>query len=491
MNARVAAAPDRLPPVSPGIPRRRWSSLGRAYLLLGAGAFVLGPLAGPDGWWLHGLWCVLGLLIALPTLLIPLRADFALTLTEHRLAFLTAFCLFLLFGASYPVFGSESGVSRAMQHYPIDAMQALRVDAVNGLGFGLALIVSARASGRWFGAMTARFAARVARVPVRRIIQFTVIVGGGATAWRLYYTWGYLEGTLSGIWTMAGQLLLVAILLLAAAEGRRERSQRRVAVLMALSLSLVGSLQFMKQSMLEPLVALLAGLALRFGARRVLPVGLAGLVLLFVVLGDVVSQGRQAGGFYAGEITLAERWEFMREGWRRSRELSEDQRFSSWARFSQVFSEAAGMAFYDAGEGANGEPALYWVFVPRFLASEKPAFTIGTDVYEKITGRTDSSDAIGVFASGYYYAGGWGVLIASLIAGWIVAQTSAIAQAIQRAQAIGLLPLTLLGLFISLSVTVDFISGFLGAFMYVAYVVVIGAVTVTIFAPVRSAGGRP
>jgi hypothetical protein len=222
-------------------------------------------------------------------------------------------------------------------------------------------------------------------------------------------------------------------------------------------------------------------LALRFGSRRVLPIGLTLLVALFVVLGDVVSQGRASGGFYIDRITFSERWQFMLEGWTRSRELLQDERYSSWSRLCQIHTEAAAIDFQNVGQGANGEPALFWVLVPRFLAPQKPAFLIGSQLHEKIVGRADSSDAIGLFVSGYYYAGWWGFIMASVVSGWIVAQTSAIARAIQRSQALAMLPLTLLGLLISLGAAGDFVAGFLAPFMYVLYPLLAAALVLTVF----------
>jgi len=459
---------DDVPPPS-SIPRRRWVRLGLAFLALGMSAWFAAPRADPESWWLHGLWCIAGLVILTPTLLLPFRTDFEVTLTEHRLAFLAAFAVFLLFGAVILAVGPADTVERVLGYYPIDASQALRVDAINGLGLGIALLVSANTRGAWLGAQTTLVAEQMGRLPVKRIILFALVFGLFATAYRIYFTWTYQPGVLSGAWTIGGQLLLVAILLSAAYRGQGERALRWFAIIVAVVLALVGAMQFMKQAILEPLLALTAGLALRFGSWRVLPIGLTLLVTLFVMLGDVVGQGRAAGGFYIERITAGERWQFMLEGWTRSRDLLDEERYSSWSRLCQVTTEAAAMDFQDAGQGGNGEPAIYWVFVPRFLAPQKPAFLIGSQLHEKISGLTDSSDAVGIFVSGYYYAGWWGFIMASVLSGWIVAQTSAIARAIQRAEARVMLPFSLLGLLISLGTGGDFVSGFLAPFMYILY----------------------
>src|SRR5687767_13043255 len=226
------------------IPRRRWVRLGIAFLCLGAGAWVAAPRADPESWWLHGLFCFLGLAIALPTLLLPFRTVFEVTLTDHRLAFLASFAVFLLFGAAVLAVGPEMTIQRVLGYYPIDASQALYVDALNGVGLGIALLVSAITRGEWLGAQAARVAEQVKRVPVKRVILVALVFGIVATAYRLYFSWTYQQGAMSGIWIVGGQLLLVAVLLSAAHRGPGEKALRWFAVLVAVLLALVGALQF-------------------------------------------------------------------------------------------------------------------------------------------------------------------------------------------------------------------------------------------------------
>ena len=80
-----------------------------------------------------------------------------------------------------------------------------------------------------------------------------------------------------------------------------------------------------------------------------------------------------------------------------------------------------------------------------------------------------SSTAPGIFASGYYHGGWFGMLLASVLCGWVLAQTSAVARAIYTERAVLLVPLAMLGMFIAFRIDGDFIPDYLGAFMFVVY----------------------
>ena len=139
------------------------------------------------------------------------------------------------------------------------------------------------------------------------------------------------------------------------------------------------------------------------------------------------------------------------------------------------------MTFQDEGRGGDGLQLMWWVAVPRFLAPQKPEITkTGRELYEKITGRTGSADGQGIFASGYYHGGWFGLVLASALCGWIIAQTSAIARAIHLNRALLMLPFSLLGLFIAFRIDGDFVSDYLGAFMFILYPIFAAALVLAV-----------
>lgn len=458
------------PQLKSGANRQRdWIRLAIAYLVLGGAAFVLEPIADPDGWWLHGLWCGVGLALALPTLVRGVLSGFNLVLTDHRLMFLGSFSVYFLFGAALLAAGPELQVQAALTYYPINAKDALRVDAVNGLGFGLALMTASMASSQFMAMQARRAATRTARMPAQVVIALFLVIGLAASFYILSFDLGFSQGVVPGVVRNAGKLSLVAVFLATAYRGKNEAVLRSLGSVITLVLAMIGALEFSKTDTLLPCTALVAGLSVRFGPRKVLPLGLALLVAGFLVLGNLVPYGRASVG-YQGAANLWERGQMLMNGWEDTKNYSDEQRYSPWARLCYTPPQAAALDFWDAGTGGDGFLLLPWVFVPRLFAADKPEITrTGREFHQKITGQDSSSTGQGVFASGYYSGGWWGLLAASVLCGWILAQTLAIARVIIAADAALILPLALLGIYIAFRIDGDFVSDYIGAFVFILY----------------------
>jgi hypothetical protein len=135
--------------------------------------------------------------------------------------------------------------------------------------------------------------------------------------------------------------------------------------------------------------------------------------------------------------------------------------------------QAAGLDFWDTGQGGDGFQLMPWVFVPRALADEKPEITkTGREFHQRVTGADTSSTGIGIFVSGYYAGGWWGLWAASALCGWILAQTSAIARAVMATRALLLVPLALLGVYMAFRIDGDFVSDYVGTFVFILYPVI-------------------
>lgn len=468
----------------PVIPRRRWKRLAVAYLTLGAVALLYAPRANPEAWWLHGTWCLTGLAVALPTLSLIVRKGFALVLTEHRLMFLASFSVYFLFGAALPAIGPQIQADAVMNHFPTDVRDALRADGVNSIGFGLALLAAAFTRARWFGGQAARIAAQVSRLPPSLVIAFLLLAGAAASYRVLTFDMDPVQRVpVSGSMRSLAQLVIVAIVLAVSRAGTGERTLRILGTLVALGLASLSVLAFNKSGVMLPLAAVVAGLALRFDSKKVLPIGLALLVSVFFTLGNAVNLARlQTYG--EPNMGQARRWEALKESWDFTRELVAEEEYAYWGRLCYLPTQNAGLHFQDDGRGGDGLQLMWWVAVPRFLAPQKPEITkTGRELYEKITGNATSSDGQGIFASGYYHGGWWGLVLASVLCGWVVAHTSAVARAIHVQQALMMLPLSLLGLFIAFRIDGDFVSDYLGAFMFILYPVLTVSVLLWLFGP--------
>ena len=187
---------------------------------------------------------------------------------------------------------------------------------------------------------------------------------------------------------------------------------------------------FSKTAMLLPVGALIAGLSVRYGVRKVLPAGALLLVVLLASVGGAVGYARNTLGTDA-QHSLATRWQVFKEGLVASQSGEELAQYNTWGRLCYVTPQVAAYDFYAAGMGGDDLRLIPWLFVPRALAPGKPVITqSGTNFHTKISGNIGSSTGMGIFASGYYNAGWLGLFLASVICGWLLAQTSAIANAI-------------------------------------------------------------
>lgn len=461
------------------IPRRHWIRIALAFVVLGAAALWYAPRVDPFSWQAQGIWCLTGLAVAAPTLLRALRAGFAVVLTDHRMVFLAAFSLYFLLGAALPAYGPEWQVQSSLNYYPTDPGAAMKVNGLNALGFGVALLTSALSRGRWLGKQAHKVAERAGRLRPHVVVGLFLALGAAATSYRIPFDLGFRPGVVSGVVRTLGQLSLVAIFMATSSRGTYERMLRWLGVTLTVVLVFVGAMQFMKSEALMPLVALTAGLALRFGSRRILPIGLALLVAAFVTLGNLVDYGRSIVSNSSRPSSLADRWSYLKEGWESARDRDESQRYGYWSRICYIPTQVASIDLYDQADGGNGLQILPWVLVPRALAPNKPSMTsMFTELNMKITGYDGSSNAPGIFVSGYYHGGWWGALLASVLCGWILAQTSAVARAVYAHQAAIMVPFSLLGMLIAFRIDGDFIPDYAGVFMYILYPLLIAALLI-------------
>ncbi|HUS14291.1 MAG TPA: hypothetical protein VM536_04645, partial [Chloroflexia bacterium] len=339
MEAAVPEA-ESLPTVEP-LPSLRWTRLALAFMALGAGALWYAPGADAFSWGAHGAWCVAGLALAIPALLSALRKGFAEVLTDHRVVFLAAFSMYFLFGAALPAFGPEQQMVASFSLYPSDPASVLRVDGINGLGFGVALLMSGFTRGRLLERVAGKVADNAARLPYHLVAGGFLAVGIGATAYRIPFDFGIRVGLVSGLVRNLGQLSLVAIFMAVSARGPHERLLRWMAVLFTVCLVMLGAVEFMKSEALLPMVALTAGLALRFGSRRALPIGLVVIASAFMVLGNLMNYGRWAVNSSSGPSTLSERWSYLKESWAGTRDLDSTQQYPYWSRLCYVPTQVA------------------------------------------------------------------------------------------------------------------------------------------------------
>jgi hypothetical protein len=484
----VSTSPNPASQALERIPRGLWLRLAMSYGILGTVAIYWAPEARPDEWYAHGIWCLVGLGVALATLTRAFRQGFGVILSDHRLMFLAAFSLYFLFGASLLAVGPAVQAEVSLRYYPIVAGDALLVDGLNGLGFGIALLVSALTPARWFATQARTAAAKAARIPAHVVISVFLFAGIAVSLYVIPFELQE-QGILPGLLYNAKQLSLVAVFLAVAYRGKSETAMRALGLGLAGLSSFAGILGFSKTAALVPLAVAVGAMAMRFSSRKVLPFGLAVLVAGYLTLGNLVNYGRNAIRHYGGGVSLEQRWVYLRDGWRESLELSDDDaEYSPWARLCYVPAQAAAINFQNAGHGGDGLSLMFWVLVPRVLFPDKPEITkTSTEFHSKITGQEGSAMGSGIFCSGYYHGGWWGFLLASVLCGWILAQTSAIARSVLENGALIMLPFALMGVLIAFRIDGDFVSDYFGVFVFIAYPLL----ATSLFLDGRALAGRP
>src|SRR5712664_2064670 len=275
------------------MPKPSWWRPGVAIIGLGVVALVCQGFAQPDEWWMPGLFILASGALSLPALRRALRRSTQEILADHLLVLVGAFMVYFVLGALLIPFGPRNQAENALSYYWMDAPLGMRVVAVNCIGFGLALI-SGSLVGRHWVAGIARTAIGFGRfIPQKWVVAAFLLVGGASSLYVLSFDTGLRPDEVApGILRTMSSLLLVVIVVAAAHRGRWSVGLLSLAVVLTLIEALGGVLMLNKSSVLLPMMALLAGLVWRLGARRVMVPGLAALLAVFIVIGGPVSTAR-------------------------------------------------------------------------------------------------------------------------------------------------------------------------------------------------------
>lgn len=440
---------------------------------MGLTAVVLSDHVAEGEWWIHGLWCAIGIARATPVLRAPFRFGFGIVLRDHLVMFTSGFVLFFLFGASLLAMGTQKEIARVLELYPIGAPQALYVDGLNAIGFGIAVIAASLSRGRWIEAISEKAAVVVGHVSAGTAVLLFLGMSLAVFVSVNSADFGLTENV-PGILRTLARSSLVAIFLGAAYRGRGQQKTFSLTLLITSFEVAAGFLRFSKSSVILPLGAFVAGLSFRYDHRKILPVGLAALVTVYLAIGSVVSYGRGASRNKSTENVIEARKETLSEGVAAARDESSQVEYSPWARLCYTPTQAGAIDLYDQGWGGDNISVIPWLFVPRVLAPEKPIITrSGYEFYEKLTGQEGTSLGQGIFVSGYYDAGWAGLVLASALCGWLLAQTSAIARVALRSRSALMVPYPLAGMYMALRLDGNYLADYLGMFVIILYSLVI------------------
>ncbi|UUZ63755.1 hypothetical protein LP417_31545 [Polaromonas sp. P1-6] len=361
-------------------------------------------------------------------------------------------------------------VEFSLAYYRINASMAMSVAAVNSIGFGLALIASVFAPKRVF-ARIARSAVRVGdRIPLEWVIAGFLALGSYSYIYVLDFDVNPQPGAvISGSWRSLSNLLLAAVVLAAAHQGKGARFLRIVAIAMVVVQAVGGLLMLNKGQVLMPIVALCVGYIWRLGVRRVALPGLIVILSTFLIIASPVATVRNLYGSDS-KVDWDTRISVLWDGIFNPKTDSLESDYYPWACFCYTPPQAAAMDFYDTGRGGDDFEKAGWVFLPRFLFPQKPVITAaGQEFHYKITGMLTSATGQGVFVNGYYNLGILGVIVSGLGVGLMLACTSSFAGVVLKRRALIWLPFALLGSYMAFRIDGFFLGDYLGPFSLLLY----------------------
>jgi hypothetical protein len=444
-------------------------------MVIGGIALLGQGFVQPDEWWIPGLItiaCGVFLLVVLARHL--KRSTQEELLADHLFLLVGAFIVYFVVGALLIPFGPREQVDFALSYYWVEAPVAMRVTGVNCIGLGIALI-SASVVGRRQVASLARTVVRSTQlVPQNWVVLGFLIVGLGSSLYVLRFDTGQRPDEFApGIMRLLSYLLLVVVMVTAAQGGRWSMA---VAVFLTVFQAIVGLVLLTKTGVLLPMMAFFAGLAWRLGVRRVVIPGVGALLGAFLLIGDPIIAARNIYGISDWvEVDWKERLAFLPKAALRASDVLLEGNYQAWSRFCYLPPQAAGLEFYDAGDGGEDYRLLGWSLLPRFLFPDKPLMTASPAEFNtKITGGVGSSTGQGVFVDGYYNLGWLGVFIVSVAVGCFLAWTSVFAAEVIRDRALLWLPMAFVGSYMAFRIDGSFLIDYWGLFVMFVYALVAG-----------------
>ena len=460
-----------------------WQWVGLQYLVLSLIGVIFKYFANENDWWLHGIWCVIGMFPVSLILLKLYRSNNLISLVDHRVISIFSFASFFLLGASMIVFGSENEIINSETGYPCDAKLALLIDGMNAFGLGVTLILSTAFNWHWVTKHLNILISTTKEISVLRAFTIISIIGLYANYKVNMQDFGmYNEEVISGTWRTLSNLSIVAIFLGASFKDAN-KLMLIISLFTSLLLSFFGLLIYSKTAFLTPIIAIIFGISIR--NRKILAIAILILISTFYILGGAINYARILSSGRTN-ISLEERLSIIKDGLIiANADESNDSlegKYSTWSRYYYLTAQAAAIDFYDAGIGGNDIELIPWLIVPRTIVPSKPVTTNnGVEFYYKITGHYGSSTGQGVYASGYYNLGWLGVVLAAGVCGASISLTSAIAYTIIANKNIILIPLALAGFYMAYGgMAGNFVSSYLGFLPFLLFPIFFGSIIISL-----------
>ena len=284
---------------------------------------------------------------------------------------------------------------------------------------------------------------------------------------------------LRGVMNVTGRIPLIIILMIFARWSRENAADKLIAIVITLALVLLGIISTSKTAALLPLIAVIAGLWLGGGTRRLaLLLTAIGAVLYFMVLAPLTTAARLNTTYGNGLIGLnAGLQNIVQAGQGLAPSSQKNQNVLS--RFSSAPYQGYLIAQYQSGNRGHSLDDFWVALVPRILWPDKPNVTrFGGKLYGQLNQTTAvSSQLAPTYSAEAYWNHGWVGLIAvsSLIGlqlGWLSQKWLDLVSGRSSRPGVLLLavPIAFHGLWVETWIAATYIGGFVTLFVLITAV---------------------
>lgn len=445
---------------------------GPDFLVFGLVCTIISNELDPQEWPAIGLCAIIGILIVIYRIYQIILKEREQIINNIFFTFLLFFLLFFLVGPLLLVFGNPDEIDYALDFFSITANDAMTVLGANLIGFGFSMTIGRYLHFRSFIYSTARRFSRLQTANLWRMAILLAVLGLIFKAYVLYNDL-FTRETISGLYRTAQLLAPVGIFLYFKEKGFN-LTLKLLFFLCVVVLYLVGGLvEFNKTEFFMPLLALAGGLLVRNMTFTNLVISVVGLAILGVVLQPINTNARNEG-FRRVNPSLEERFDIFTSAYRGELQNTGLNNIGLWSRLDYTSPQAAAMWLYDVGRGGDSYQLIPWVLLPRMIFPNKPIMTTaGTTFTYKIKGFNTSSTGQGIFISGYYDLGWFGLFGASALAGFALAWYRAVMIAARISNSTILLLFGLQGHLMAFNISGDYLSSYLGLFIISIYIFVI------------------
>ena len=445
---------------------------GPEFFFLGLLCVLSSYALSPDNWQVLGFFAIIGLLIASYRIVLISRSNSDQILSNVFFTFISAFSMFFLIGPLVEVFGHPDEIEYTTRFFSTSADRAVMALGANLIGFGVSLMIGGSLRFRAFTKNASKHFSYHQKINILQISVWLVLIGIIFKAYVLYNDL-YALDTIFGS-TRLLQLLMPVGSFLYFKEYNFDLKPISIFFICAsLFYSLGGFLEFNKSEILYPLIAIVGGLLIRNMTLVRLVRAVAGFGMILVILQQTNTAARNES-LDKLNLTLSERIRIYEGAFRNNFENTELQNIGIWSRLDYTTQNVAAMSLYDHGDGGESYKLIPWIFVPRLLFPDKPIMTnAGVNFNNKVRGSETTSTGLGVFISGYYDFGWFGLISVSVLVGFILAWYRSIIIAAQYSQSTTLLVIGLVGHFTAFHVSGDYMANYLGTTVTVLYFFVI------------------